>query len=99
MIALGLVVVVALIIGLSVCLTRQTSPPSFVLEPCDVDGITRQCTTEGRIIDFPVFIQTLKTDMNDEKDFVRFSKLRSHPPSGKNDRNRIHQGSGEPLHA
>jgi hypothetical protein len=37
--------------------------------------------------------------MNDEKDFVRFSKLRSHPPSGKNDRNRIHQGSGEPLHA
>jgi hypothetical protein len=75
-IALELVVVVALIIGLSVCLlTRQTSPLIFVLEPCNVDGITCQCTTEGRIIDFPVFIQTLKTDMNDEKDMCTSANL------------------------
>lgn len=80
-IVLGLVVVVALIIGLlSLCLVHPASPPSNVREPCNVDEISRQCMIEGQIIDFPVcahdrynevkaaFNQTLKTDMKMDKD-------------------------------
>ena len=80
MIALGVLLVGALILGLSLGLRPQASPPINEVVLCDVEGISRQCIAEGQIVDLPScaqgkydelrasFIQTLNPDFTLEAD-------------------------------